>query len=549
MRKFLVLFVLVSTLSICVNGQTFRPLTYEDYARPLREKTDAHNRAMKDINDLSTLIIRFLDDDIDQQLRQELSADLLKLDSISKDLSEHGISTKIQKNIDDVILSIRKELESYKNRTDGIISKRRENEEIASTTPQSWTGSGFALKDGYIITNYHVIDGAKAITVVGINGSFSTEYKATVFASDYRSDLALLKISDSRFYGFGSIPYSVKLGQADVGEDVYVLGYPLTSVMGDELKLTTGVISSMTGFQGDATSYQISAPIQPGNSGGPLFNAKGDVIGVINAKISRAENVSYAIKSTYIKQLVDNCASSSIIPSTNAVASQSRPNQIKSLRDFVFLIKCSRDTKDNLFTSLSTQSSKTSPNPSSNKSSSSRKSIFQESLSSNTSSIEVQNISIQVGERFELETDFAFVSKWETDNSNIVMVDDNGFLIGKSEGKTDVWAYYLPGDTYGGLKRFRVTVESSSLSVSTSAYHPKRTITGTVRSSTTNKPIVGVRVQSSLTENAFTITDSNGHYSFNVVEGDTLTFMDSRHEAVSIAIDSNSTIDVTLHIK
>ena len=64
---------------------------------------------------------------------------------------------------------------------------------------------------------------------------------------------------------------------SEVGEEVFVLGYPLTATMGDEIKLTTGVISSKSGFQGDISQYQISAPVQPGNSGGPLFDSKGNI--------------------------------------------------------------------------------------------------------------------------------------------------------------------------------------------------------------------------------------------------------------------------------
>ena len=249
-----------------------------------------------------------------------------------------------------------------------------------------WSGSGFALKDGFIVTNYHVIDGAKTILVLGVGGGFGTEYKASVVATDKSNDLALVKIDDYRFNGFGSISYSIKTGMADVGEDVFVLGYPLTTVMGDEIKLTTGVISSRTGFQGDVSSYQISAPIQPGNSGGPLFDSKGNLIGIVNAKISAAENVGYAIKASYLKNLVESYTSSSILPSSNTVSSLSRPNQIKSLKNFVFLIKCSSIASG---TSSSSSSSRSIGNnsPSSNSSSSLDRGSGQSSSGSSTSTI------------------------------------------------------------------------------------------------------------------------------------------------------------------
>lgn len=220
--------------------------------------------------------------------------------------------------------------------------------------PQEWSGSGFALNNGYIATNYHVVENAKSITVQGIKGSFSTEYNATIVATDKYNDLALIKISDSRFSGFGAIPYRVKTSTSEVGKEVFVLGYPLTSTMGDEIKLTTGVVSSKTGFQGDVSLYQISAPIQPGNSGGPLFDKNGNLIGIVNAKHKGAENVGYAIKASYLNNLVESAVSSNILPSTNSVSGQPLTSKVKSLKNFVFMIKCSSSQTTMSSTSLET---------------------------------------------------------------------------------------------------------------------------------------------------------------------------------------------------
>lgn len=217
---------------------------------------------------------------------------------------------------------------------------------ITPSTPSSpsgeWSGTGFALNNGYIITNYHVIEEATSIIVKGIKGNFSNTYNAEVVATDKYNDLALLKIIDSRFTGFGTIPYKVKTNISEVGEDVFVLGYPLTSTMGDEIKLTTGVISSKTGFQGDVSLYQISAPVQPGNSGGPLFDSKGNLIGIVNSKHTGAENVGYAIKASYLSNLVESSVSSSILPSNNTISSQPLTGKVKAVKNFVFMIECSK---------------------------------------------------------------------------------------------------------------------------------------------------------------------------------------------------------------
>ena len=138
-----------------------------------------------------------------------------------------------------------------------------------------------------------------------------------------------------------NIPYMVKTTTSDVGEDVFVLGYPLTSTMGEEIKLTTGVVSSKTGYQGDVSIYQISAPIQPGNSGGPLFDENGDVIGIVSAKHNGAENVGYAIKASYLRNLMESAISTNILPQTNKVANNKLSDKVKVLKNFVYYITCS----------------------------------------------------------------------------------------------------------------------------------------------------------------------------------------------------------------
>lgn len=229
-----------------------------------------------------------------------------------------------------------------------------------SVTPRinSWSGTGFALKNGYIVTNYHVIENANSITVKGVKGDFNKSFHASVVASDRFNDLAIIKITDNTFSGFGQIPYTISSSTSDVGEEVYVLGYPLTSTMGDEIKLTTGVVSSKTGFQGDVALYQISAPIQPGNSGGPLFDRKGNIIGIVSAKHSGAENVGYAIKSSYLRNLIESSLNTSIIPTANTVSTLPLTGKVRAEKNFVFYIECTSGSSNN---TSSSQSYNTSP--------------------------------------------------------------------------------------------------------------------------------------------------------------------------------------------
>ena len=222
---------------------------------------------------------------------------------------------------------------------------------IEESQPKEWTGTGFALTNNYIVTNNHVVDGAKSINVQGINGDFNHKYSAEVISTDKVNDLAIIKVKGVNIQS-NSIPYAVKTGTSEVGEEVFVLGYPLTSTMGEEIKLTTGVVSSKTGFQGDVSIYQISAPIQPGNSGGPLFDSKGNIIGIVSAKHKGAENVGYAIKTTYLKNLMESVVSTNILPKTNKMASQNLSGKVKMAKNFVYYITCSSKSTNKSHTAV-----------------------------------------------------------------------------------------------------------------------------------------------------------------------------------------------------
>lgn len=217
------------------------------------------------------------------------------------------------------------------------------NNRTSSNDSEQWSGSGFALLNGYVVTNNHVADDASEIQIYGIDGDFTTGYKAKVIGKDKVCDIALLQIVDYKNDKYWeSVPYSISKTMADVGESIYALGYPLIGTMGEEVKLTTGIISSRSGFEGDVTNYQISAPIQPGNSGGPLFNENGELVGIICAKHTGAENAGYAIKTSYLFNLIESVADTNIIPTNNELKGLSLKNQVKILRDYTFLIKCTK---------------------------------------------------------------------------------------------------------------------------------------------------------------------------------------------------------------
>jgi len=206
----------------------------------------------------------------------------------------------------------------------------------------SSSGTGFAISsNGIIITNNHVVRGATKIMVKGINGDFSKSYKAKIIIEDKNNDLSLIQIEDANFSTLGAIPYLIPTKTVDVGTSVFVLGYPLRATMGDEIKLTNGIVSSKSGFQGDVTSYQISAPVQPGNSGGPLFDSKGNIIGIINAKHLGAENVSYGIKSSYIINLIELMNIPPKLQTVSTLNTKPLTEQAKVAKKFTYIIEVS----------------------------------------------------------------------------------------------------------------------------------------------------------------------------------------------------------------
>lgn len=207
--------------------------------------------------------------------------------------------------------------------------------------PTQWQGTGFALNNGYVVTNNHVVDGAKTLVLKRAVGDSVIQYTGEVVGTDEEHDLAIIKVQETN-KAWGTLPYSLKTQLSEVGESVFVLGYPMASILGDEIKLTTGVVSSRTGYQGDASMYQISAPIQPGNSGGPLFDNDGNVVGVVNAKVieEHAENVGYAIKAKHLRELLVSLSLEKNLPTTNSMAGD-LPAKVKKAKSFVFSIEAS----------------------------------------------------------------------------------------------------------------------------------------------------------------------------------------------------------------
>lgn len=171
------------------------------------------------------------------------------------------------------------------------------------------TGTGFIVsRDGAILTNAHVVEQCRTITVKTADGPTMV---AGLAAKDAGDDLALLKTS-LRLNETAKFREDKPMRS---GDDVIVVGYPLSSLLSREANVTSGVISAMAGIHGDTRHYQITAPVQKGNSGGPLADSSGNVVGIVSSKLNAMkiagqtgdipQNVNFAIKSDLARKFLD----------------------------------------------------------------------------------------------------------------------------------------------------------------------------------------------------------------------------------------------------
>lgn len=168
------------------------------------------------------------------------------------------------------------------------------------------SGTGFLVTNtGLIVTNHHVVEGATNI-VVEANGA---EVTATVVARDPANDIAIIRAAVTGTpLALGSASGALR------GEEVMTLGYPLVEIQGEGQKAAFGRINALSGLADDIRYMQIDVPVQPGNSGGPLLNEHGVVIGLVSATVDQgvvlrasgtlAQNVNYALKADYILPLI-----------------------------------------------------------------------------------------------------------------------------------------------------------------------------------------------------------------------------------------------------
>ena len=209
----------------------------------------------------------------------------------------------------------------------------------AETSTQSIserTGTGFRVdKSGSILTNNHVIENCSTIQVEG--------NIVELVSTDVNNDLALLKGEPSKFIAYFRSGKGIRLG-----EDITITGYPLRGVLGDGLNAITGTVSSLSGLSNNTTQFQVSAPVNSGNSGGPVFDSSGNIVGVVVSKINQdkakevlgeeVSGASFAIKSSIVRDFLDvSNVDYDVAKSDNEL---SNADIVDKAKNFTVLVEC-----------------------------------------------------------------------------------------------------------------------------------------------------------------------------------------------------------------
>jgi len=221
------------------------------------------------------------------------------------------------------------------------------SEERTGNAPASGnvaSGTGFLLTHGGLIaTNWHVVADAKNISVAF--PSWSGSAPAEIVLRDKLNDLALLRVGGATKLAptCHDLPFQLASAKSvTLGERVSTVGYPLTSILGSSPKFAEGVVSSKSGWQDDPRTLQISAQVQPGSSGSPLFDSDGNVVGIVVATLDASkvyqaasalpQNVNFAVKSDYLLNLF------AMLPAGEPLASRTTPFSPENAAQCVALI-------------------------------------------------------------------------------------------------------------------------------------------------------------------------------------------------------------------
>ena len=193
-------------------------------------------------------------------------------------------------------------------------------------------GTGWTITPRHIVTNYHVISDTVNLRVVTPD---KTQIPVKVVLEDPINDIVILEVMTSA--NLPTKPLPLTLNAPRLGARVYTVGYPHPELLGMNPKLTTGYINAMSGLADDKRTYQISVPVQSGNSGGPLLNMNGEVVAIVTSKLNATkmfewtgdvpQNINYAVKVKYLNMMLGKLPGSQQI----RIGGHSKPQSLEVL--------------------------------------------------------------------------------------------------------------------------------------------------------------------------------------------------------------------------
>lgn len=261
---------------------------------------------------------------------------------ITSSITYWSITPSIKKN-DSQYNKISREVEhiktGLKNNTADIesIKKSANTQPVQPASQAKFTGTGFALtNDGYFVTAWHVVNQGNFDSVY-IQNNEGLYYKAVLVSHDDKADIAIMKVDKKNFrFGKSDLPYTIAKSKALLGARIFTIGYPNN----DEV-YAEGYISSRNGFEGDNLQYTLDLPAAHGQSGSPVVDAKGNIIGILTAVGSPGEANTYAVSTTALYDLIKESPAIAKVHQhrNNRLSWLGREQQIEKMEDYTFSVK------------------------------------------------------------------------------------------------------------------------------------------------------------------------------------------------------------------
>jgi serine protease Do len=232
----------------------------------------------------------------------------------------------------------KKETDNIRKDLDNVRKDVYKKVDVPAFTAKT-AATGFLINGhGFMITNAHVVKNSKNIRVFNTKGE---QFNAFVVRLDPARDVAIIKIDDSQFKTVSSLPYGISKTASDIAEPVFTLGFPRKEAV---YVYGEGYMSANSGYEGDTLSCQITVPANPGNSGGPVFNHNGEVIGILSARETDAEGAVFAIQSKYIYKAVEELKKNKYyeglkVSSKSTINGLDKVQQVKKIQDYIYMVK------------------------------------------------------------------------------------------------------------------------------------------------------------------------------------------------------------------